>query len=60
LEFETPMILISVLGSWAEVQWESDLAWLPGTQRGWVPYAWVALRGDVIPVTATYTPTPEK
>lgn len=60
LEFETPMILISVSGSWAEVQWESDLAWLPGTQRGWVPYAWVALRGDVVPVTATYTPTPEK
>jgi len=59
LEFETPMILISVLGSWAEVQWESDLPWLPGTQRGWVPYAWVALRGDVIPVTATLTPTPK-
>lgn len=59
LEFETPMILISVLGSWAEVQWESDLAWLPGTQRGWVPYAWVALRGDIVPVTATFTPTPE-
>jgi hypothetical protein len=59
LEFETPMILISVSGSWAEVQWESDLPWLPGTQRGWVPYAWVALRGDVAPVTATFTPTPE-
>lgn len=60
LDAETPMILISILGSWAEVQWESDLPWLPGTQRGWVPYAWVALRGDVIPVTATYTPTPER
>jgi hypothetical protein len=59
LEYETPMILVSVLGSWAEVQWESDLPWLPGTQRGWVPYAWVALRGDVVPVTATFTPTPE-
>mgnify|MGYP000058180745 CR=1 FL=1 len=60
LEFETPLILISVLGSWAEVQWESDLPWLPGTQRGWVPYSWIALRGDVIPVTATFTPTPQR
>ncbi|MBK8984863.1 MAG: SH3 domain-containing protein [Chloroflexi bacterium] len=60
LEFETPMILISVSGPWAEVQWVSNLPWLPGTQRGWVPYSWIALRGDVVPVTATYTPTPQR
>ena len=60
VEFDTPLTLISVSGPWAEVEWYSDLAWLPGLQRGWVPYSWIALRGDVVPVTATpvFTPTP--
>ncbi len=59
VEFDTPLILISVLGPWAEVEWASDLPWLPGVQRGWVPFAWIQLRTDVLPITATPTPTPE-
>lgn len=62
IEFDTPLILISVFGPWAEVEWVSTLPWLPGVQRGWVPFSWIALRSDVLPVTATPTssPTPQR
>ncbi len=55
IEYDTPLILISVSGPWAEIEWVSNLAWLPGVQRGWVPFSWVALRSDVLPITATPT-----
>ena len=58
LEINTPLVLISVSGPWAEVQWESDTPWLTGVWRGWVPLRVLDLRADVIPITATPTLTP--
>ncbi len=54
---DTPLILLSVLGPWAEIEWEADAPWLSGTQRGWVPFNWLTLRSDVFPITATPTLT---
>ncbi|MCA9973439.1 MAG: hypothetical protein KC425_24635, partial [Anaerolineales bacterium] len=58
IEFDTPLTLLSVIGPWAEIEWVSDLPWLPGVQRGWVPFEWLSLRGDVLPITATPSATP--
>ncbi len=33
-----------------------QLAWLSSTERGWVPYAQVAFRDDMVPVMATFSP----
>ncbi len=58
IEFDTPLTLVSVSGPWAEIEWFSSHPWLPGWQRGWVPLTWITLRGDVLPVTITPSPTP--